>query len=451
MSRFFGIFALKGTPLAIGAAACAILLIGAARPAAANGRFPLANQFVVDPHDPTHLVARVTFGLLNSSDGGKTWQWICEQAIGYSGVEDPSVAVTGNGTLIAASSRGLSATHDAGCAWSRRTGRFGVDVTIDPTNAGRALALESYLIGSMQSTSLVETIDHGDSWAEVSLLEPALRAETLEVAPSNSDRVYVSGTLSPADMPLQEAVVARSNDRGLTFTTTKLGLPMGDLVFIGAIAPSDPDLLYVRVLSGSGADAFGRVLVSRDGAATWQEVWTGPGDPAGFALSADGTKIAVGGPLAGIHIASTTDFLFRKVSDIGVKCLTWSAAGLFACTQEALSGFSIGLSTDEGTTFAPVLHFPEILPGSCPEGSAGEGCLGFWGALAPTIGIDAGIADASVGGGGQVGEATAPSGGCGCEFARGRSASSVVGWLLSVAWIGFGFARHRRVRFESRY
>src|SRR5687768_951087 len=56
-------------------------------PARANGRYPLADQIVVDPGNPEHVVARATFGLLDSSDGGKTFRWICERAVGYYGVE----------------------------------------------------------------------------------------------------------------------------------------------------------------------------------------------------------------------------------------------------------------------------------------------------------------------------------------------------------------------------
>src|SRR5690242_9544521 len=66
------------------------LLSGAAR---ANGRYPLADQIVIDPGNPSHIVARSTFGLLDSDDGGKNFRWICETAIGYFGVEDPPIAV----------------------------------------------------------------------------------------------------------------------------------------------------------------------------------------------------------------------------------------------------------------------------------------------------------------------------------------------------------------------
>src|SRR5258706_6849694 len=73
----------------------------AGRTAQANGRYPLANQLVVDPGAPDHLVARTTFGLLSSHDTGKSWTWICEDALGaLDNSEDPAIAVTADGSIL---------------------------------------------------------------------------------------------------------------------------------------------------------------------------------------------------------------------------------------------------------------------------------------------------------------------------------------------------------------
>ena len=91
------------------AAAAAVTLAGL--PALANGRFPAAGQIVVDPSNPTHLLVRTTYGLNVSNDGGAHWSWICESAIGYGGTEDPMVAITADGTIIAGIFEGLSVTY----------------------------------------------------------------------------------------------------------------------------------------------------------------------------------------------------------------------------------------------------------------------------------------------------------------------------------------------------
>jgi hypothetical protein len=83
-----------------------IALLAAMAPisASANGRFPSASQLALDPKDPSHLVLAATFGILESSDAGKTWGWICEGVVGYSSTEDPAIAVTANGTVYVADS-----------------------------------------------------------------------------------------------------------------------------------------------------------------------------------------------------------------------------------------------------------------------------------------------------------------------------------------------------------
>jgi hypothetical protein len=52
-----------------------------------NGRYPAASQIVVDPNDPKHLVVSATFGFLDSRDEGRSFNWLCESAVGVAGEE----------------------------------------------------------------------------------------------------------------------------------------------------------------------------------------------------------------------------------------------------------------------------------------------------------------------------------------------------------------------------
>ncbi len=97
------------------AAAAAVTLAGL--PALANGRFPAAGLVATDPSDPAHLIVRTTYGLTITHDNGAHWGWVCEAAIGYGGTEDPMVAITKDGSIIAGIFEGLSASHDQGCQW----------------------------------------------------------------------------------------------------------------------------------------------------------------------------------------------------------------------------------------------------------------------------------------------------------------------------------------------
>src|SRR5258705_4416499 len=89
--------------------------------ARANGRYPLATQLVGAPNDASYLALRSTFGVLQTFDGGATWVWLCEQAAGDRRIQDPSIALTGDGSLLVGYEK-LSATRDRGCTWSAPAG-----------------------------------------------------------------------------------------------------------------------------------------------------------------------------------------------------------------------------------------------------------------------------------------------------------------------------------------
>jgi len=76
--------------------------------ALANGRFPASSMLVARPGDPSRLAMRATYGLLLSSDGGSSWDWVCERAVGYGGNEDPSVVISGSGALVVGTFTGTS-------------------------------------------------------------------------------------------------------------------------------------------------------------------------------------------------------------------------------------------------------------------------------------------------------------------------------------------------------
>src|SRR5579862_5677828 len=87
------------------AAATGALVATASGPALANGRFPASNAIYFAPDDPSFVVLRTTFGLVISHDGGESWGWTCEQAMGVSNptsTEDPALGITQAGAIAAA-------------------------------------------------------------------------------------------------------------------------------------------------------------------------------------------------------------------------------------------------------------------------------------------------------------------------------------------------------------
>ena len=111
----------------------------------ANGRFPLADQLVVSPGNSSFMVLRTTFGLLVSEDGGGSWDWVCEKAIGYEGEQDPAIGILESSAILAGTYEGLSVSPDLGCSWAfvpdGLAEQFVVDVVVRPDAPRSALAV----------------------------------------------------------------------------------------------------------------------------------------------------------------------------------------------------------------------------------------------------------------------------------------------------------------------
>jgi photosystem II stability/assembly factor-like uncharacterized protein len=411
----------------------------------ANGRFPAANYLAVRPGNPDHLVLRATFGFLLTKDRGRTWDWICERAIGYSGSQDPGIGFFPGGRIAATVFEGLALSSDEGCSWTFAGGDLSqqvmVDIAVRPDDPSRAVALTGTFTGtadgggSLFSTRVFATADEGATWAaQGTPLDPTLLAETLDYARSDAQRLYVSGVRGEGKTA--KGILFVSTDAGSTWTERAVPLDATSErgPFIAAVDPTNADRVYVRTF---GTDS-GRLFVTDDAGKTFRVIYTG-GQLLGFALSPDGSQVYVGGPKDGVRAASTSDFSFTQRSQIEVQCLLATNDALYACSSE-VSGFIVGASNDQGATFTPLLHLSTIhAPLDCPGGAPGNGaCNADWPALKDQLAIqdpDAGGAD---GGSGDGGGAPMPAKG-GCDV-RGPEAPSGGGVAAVAAIIAFAFA-----------
>ena len=370
--------------------------------ATANGRFPTAQQLIEDPANPQHLVLRATYGILTSQDGGRSWSWVCEQAVGYGEVEDPALGLMANGSLLAGIFDGMARSRDSGCSWQLAQGAISteevIDVTVNPTDRARALALTTELLPSAQFAIRVwETLDNGETWTQ---LGPAPRGDNIvfafEAAPSDRGRIYLSALETPAG-GVPRGVLLRSDDRGKSWTPWPIpGSDAQNPPFVTAVASTDPDSVYVR-LSGTEHDSL---LYSADGGRRWRQVIRGRAKLPGFALSPDGSTVLVGFgkrllpdkpvdcTILGIWMAPTQDFRFRKIFHGAVQCLTWTERGVYACTSQEDHGYALGLSTDRAVTFAPIMQLKGLDgPLACRPGtSVAASCPHAWLRACSTVG-----------------------------------------------------------------
>lgn len=449
------------------------LLCLASAIAHANGRLPGATGLAVHPTDERQLLLGLTFGLALTRDGGASWTWMCEQQIeGNGGDVDPSIVVTGDGSLvvISLSSGGVLVSRDDGCSFERAMGPLrgqrGVDLTLDPSQPGRVLALMSTIVDATDAgrprfrSFVAQSLDHGRSWAVLAELPNDIWVETLEIAPSNPDRIYVSGTASDN---LLQGIIERSDDGGLTWTQTTVELPRSSgSLFLSAVHPKDPDRLWFRVPRRD--DIYGvlpaKLWLTTDAGASFEQVGETDGGMLGFALSPDAERIAFGGPLDGLFLAPADGSAApTKVDDMQVSCLRWLASGLYACVLEPDSPYSLGFATEPMQGFVPLWHRSDTCREACAPPSPLEmKCREPWETIAPLVGAEAAVCDASsfvpdagtvVDAAPETPEPTAaapapPTSGCTVTFPAG---ASTPWWFVMML---AGWMRRTRRRFALR-
>ena len=338
-------------------------------PALANGRFPEAQRLLEHPSDASRLYLTGTYGLLVTEDRGRSWSYICESSFALAYLEgDPLLEVMSDGTLVAGIHESLNRTTDCGCTWVPKLAEPELENVIDIAlgSDGMLVALVQDLTQQPARRFLYESGDRGDTWQELSELPVELpNTFTVDVAPSDPNRLYVSATSTAR----AEGVLLVSENRGMTWDERSIpGSSPLISPYIAAVSPTDPDVVYVRTDHWDTTTDFAAqdsLLVTRDAGGTFREVLHRQARLLGFALSPDGGTVLAGygDPIIagrstnfedfGIYRASTTDFAFERIADEAVSCLRWTATGVYACVADVPDA----PSPDLALGFAPNADF----------------------------------------------------------------------------------------------
>ena len=373
------------------AAVSVLALAGAAH---ANGRAPGSRSITFKRGDETHIVAGMTFGLLLSEDSGKTWHWMCEDAVGYGGIYDPFYAYTKTGAVFATSFFGMKAMRDR-CVFAQ-TPMLG-----DKFVSTLSLGPDDSLYGGMVDLGdgkLYRSQDDGATFPVGSM--PGMLNDwwsTIEAAPSNPLRVYASGYRLKSGQP-KEFLLYRSTNGGVSFTP----LPITDFVTrenstleIVGISKTNPDLVFARVTleDNSISDAIYR---STNGGLNWTRILGKRGSIA-FVVRANGALVAgtqVRGSFVSIDNGANW---FELAGAPHINCLVENSAGeVWACTQNfgvmgvPSDGYGIMKSTDL-RRWAGVMKFQNIAaPLECGVGTVQKDkCdVTLWCGLCAQIGCD---------------------------------------------------------------
>lgn len=369
--------------------AATALLIATTSPARANGRFPESLRLLEDPRIPDRLYLAGTFGLLVTEDRGKNWHYICEKAFAFAFLEgDPLLEVTSDGTILSGIFESVNTSRDCGCSWQASLGESKtediLDIALDPSSPNTVLALTQKTDTFPFSTDVRETNDSGKTWRKIADLPATnLGAFTLDVAPSDPKRIYVSGADRARDASVDHGALYVSQDRGATWETRDIaGTGNAAQPFIAGVHPTSPGTVYVRTdewIDNAEPSANDRLLVTTDAGQTWRELLRKGGKLFGFALSPDGGTVLAGygDPLQaggrstepsdlGVYKASTKDYVFERVFTGMVSCLRWTQNGLYVCNTEfnpdALpNDFELGFRKNADFTLAMQNPFEVLL------------------------------------------------------------------------------------------
>ncbi|HEU0033071.1 MAG TPA: hypothetical protein VFQ53_20705 [Kofleriaceae bacterium] len=353
---------------------CVVALAGIAQ---ANGRAPGTSTINFRQGAEQHIAAGMTFGLLYSDDGGATWQWSCEDAVGYGGMYDPDYAYTSTGALFATTFDGVKVNRD-GCTFAPTSlepappaVKFFSVIAQGPDGAIYAAAADP------MDAKIYKSTDNGMTFP-VAAAAGQLNDwyQSLEVAPSNASVIYVSGYRIKAGQP-KVFLLFKSTNGGASYAplpvTDFATMPNSTIDIVG-IDPANPNLVYARVTleDNSISDAIYR---STDGGQSWTRI-LGKQASIAFLVRKTGELVAATQAFGTVHSTNTGTTWTDVAGAPHINCLAENSAGeVWACTQNYGSpqvpsdDFGIMKSTNL-TTWTGVVKYQDIQePRPCAAGT----------------------------------------------------------------------------------
>lgn len=439
--------------------------------ASANGRFPRAQRLLEHGGDDRRLLLAATYGLLSTTDRGASWWHICELSFGLvPAPADPLLEVSSAG-MLAGLLNGVTLSRDDGCDFDVVLGdgseETATDITVDKSEPARVLGLLKRTQGASVVSELQQSRDGGRSFERLAELPAGFDFPlTVDIAPSEPARVYVSGVTGG-----NVGQVLRSDDGGASWQPpfTLPGTSYVNAPFIAAVDPSRADLLFVRT---DGRELDGERVWAKDslfiGDMTGAEGCGAPGfcealsvraKLLGFALSPEGDRVLIGlgdprdpafevdARFVGLYSGATADLLaapaggsfpppgFERVHAAPVSCVSWTTHGIYVCTSQQQTGFALGFAADvaslERGELEPLLDLSAVQgPLACPSTTSTASCGADWrttceelGACGNELGEGGEGGAAGAGTAGQAG-AVEPLGGSSGAPSRGPGGSA---------------------------
>lgn len=400
------------------AALVGLVVAAAIAPAFANGRPPATSSIAFRQGAENDIAIGLTFGLVVSHDGGKTWAWMCEDAIGYSGMYDPHYSYTSTGALFASTFNGLRVMRN-GCTFDSTP--EGDKFISNNTLGGGALWCAAAEPGDSAATPpkdpdfrIYRSTDDGATFPDPSTAAAKVDWwQTIAVAPSNPQIAYLSGyfdsdgPLGPNGKPIRVRthVLLRSDNAGTSWTDLKIGsagnvtLMANSAIDVVGIASDSPGTVYIRVEYDDNT-ASDSIYRSDNSGATWKlinhQATSIPGFVVRAAKNANGKHdVIVATQALGAEISHDGGDSFTALAGAPhINCLTENAAGeVWACTQN-YGGTAAGsddagvMKTTDLATWSKVLRYQDLTDAvTCDAGTPQhDKCAAQWCAVCAQLG-----------------------------------------------------------------
>lgn len=416
-----------------------------------NGRPPLTNGVFFRPGDTQSIYIRATFGLLISHDDGCTFRWVCEQAIGYGGEFDPKYAIANDGTIFATTFEGVRVTRDNGCTWMTAPPTEGV--WVDAIDIGPDGDVWIATAETAAASDVYRSTNNGVSFERRGMHSPNIWWKSVKVAPSDPQRVYVSGyqvagpAMADGGMQTPMAHLLRSDNGGDSWAPSALAnVQYGStpVLLVAAVDPANADHILVTSVSAN-PPAGARLYRSTDAGATLTEVLVTTDAIRDVVFHGD--RVFVATLAGGTFVSADNAASFQPLGGAPqLGCLGRRGDQLIGCGANWDPDFkAVARSIDDGASWDKVWRFVELAgPLDCPAGTPTTNeCAEQWpalqgqfGAKGPTCGANVvdGATDAPDG-------VKPPSNGC-CD--AGGSSGGAAALLAGLVALGVVGPRRRR-------
>jgi hypothetical protein len=360
--------------------------------------YPDTTSVTVRRGHPQDMFVGATFGAVISRDSGKSWNWICPEAMSYGGWLPETFLWQPDGTLLAATGAALIRSKDNGCTWTVHD--YFKSRGLWPIGLASPESMPSRLWVSTSRTGFPNGVYRSDDGGET--FTPVLESDTsifnaVRVAPSDPRRIYASGS-TPEGQRLY-----RSDDEGSTWETIAHPFPeyteysrAYDL-YVLRVSDTDPDRLWARV-SWQG---WTYLLESKDGGRTFRSILHPEPQPdlpdrdaidetlMSLEASTDGNTLWAATPTRLFRLRAGEARATQLPLPDGNACVQREGDSLLVCGASREHGWALASTSDEGQTYTPIFNLPDTRPPACPYATpVYDICRPRWPQFAPSIEAD---------------------------------------------------------------